>query len=144
MSMLFDGAGVLPYVVTEDSKIKVLLGKRAVKREYGKWSVFGGKKEPGETYVAAAARELREEAGIAASHGELVPLYKACVPFLFEYDIFSLDLKSIDVKVSLNWETSEYRWFDIDEAISLGDQLASYAQAELIELKKKRLCPKAD
>lgn len=46
---------------------RVLLGLKKRGFGAGKWNGFGGKVEAGETVEAAAERELREEAGIAAT-----------------------------------------------------------------------------
>ncbi len=46
----------------------ILMGKR---RDNGKWTVPGGHANPGESHHEAAARELKEESGIEADHGEL-------------------------------------------------------------------------
>jgi len=44
----------------------VLLARRAANPGAGLWSLPGGRVEPGETLVEAAARELMEEVGVAA------------------------------------------------------------------------------
>jgi 8-oxo-dGTP diphosphatase/2-hydroxy-dATP diphosphatase len=46
---------------------RILLGMKKVGFGAGRWNGFGGKVEKGETVEAAAARELKEEAGIEAS-----------------------------------------------------------------------------
>jgi 8-oxo-dGTP diphosphatase len=45
---------------------EVLLIQRASKLGYGRWSLPGGKQEPGETDLEAANRELLEETGVTA------------------------------------------------------------------------------
>ena len=62
------GCGVL----LESSEGKVLLQKRS---DTGDWCVPGGALEPGETYVEAATREVREEVGIEVSDLKLFGLY---------------------------------------------------------------------
>ena len=62
------GCGVL----VENQEGKVLLQKRS---DTGEWCVPGGALEPGETYVEAAAREVREEVGIEVSDLKLFGLY---------------------------------------------------------------------
>jgi len=50
-------------IVTADDG-RFLLVLRSEPPEAGRWSVPGGKAEPGETVEAAAAREVREETGV--------------------------------------------------------------------------------
>jgi 8-oxo-dGTP diphosphatase len=51
---------------------RVLLGRRLSAHGRGTWSFPGGKPEPGETPVATAIRELREETGLVARSGRVV------------------------------------------------------------------------
>ena len=51
---------------------RVLLGRRLCAHGRGTWSFPGGKPEPGETPVATAIRELREETGLVAHGGHVV------------------------------------------------------------------------
>lgn len=62
------GCGVL----VENQQGQVLLQKRS---DTGEWCVPGGALEPGETYIEAAARELREEVGIEVKDLKLFGLY---------------------------------------------------------------------
>ncbi len=54
---------VCTLVIINDGS-RVLLGMKKRGFGQGRWNGFGGKVRPGETIDAAAARELREEAGI--------------------------------------------------------------------------------
>lgn len=58
--------------VVRDAAGRVLLVLRANEPSRGKWSVPGGRIEPGETARAAAAREVREETGLDVEVGELL------------------------------------------------------------------------
>ena len=53
---------------------EVLLGLKKRGFGAGKYAGFGGKVEPGETTLQAAARELAEEIGIAATEADLQPV----------------------------------------------------------------------
>lgn len=55
-----------------DSDGRLLLVQRANPPSQGCWSIPGGRVEPGETLVAAAAREVAEETGLTVSIGHLL------------------------------------------------------------------------
>jgi ADP-ribose pyrophosphatase YjhB (NUDIX family) len=58
--------------VVTDADGRLLLIQRANDPARGRWSVPGGRVEPGETSEAAAAREVREETGLHVSVGRLL------------------------------------------------------------------------
>jgi len=68
---LIDSTLCLP--VRGDPPAEVLLGFKKAGFGAGKVTGFGGKVEPGETVVAAALRELAEEAGLSAAEDDLRP-----------------------------------------------------------------------
>jgi isopentenyl-diphosphate delta-isomerase type 1 len=57
------------FVIVVNKKGEILLSKRSMKKDTnpGKWEVMGGHNDLGESYVAAAKRELKEELGISSS-----------------------------------------------------------------------------
>ena len=59
-ALVFDGDG------------RVLLIERGKPPGEGRWTVPGGRLEPGETLAQAVAREVREETGLVAEVGPLV------------------------------------------------------------------------
>ena len=56
-------------LLREDNR--VLLGMKKRGFGAGKWNGFGGKLEPGETVVEAAAREVQEECGLTVNTTDL-------------------------------------------------------------------------
>lgn len=56
--------------VITDGDGRVLLVQRIDPPDAGRWSVPGGRVEPGETTAEAAAREVREETGLEVAVGD--------------------------------------------------------------------------
>ncbi len=84
---------------------RILLGLRSEKvGNSGLWAVFGGGVEPGESAIAAAQRELWEEAKIRCTW--LRPL-RATSRFHAFHGVISHE-----VTPTLNFENSDGRWFD--------------------------------
>jgi 8-oxo-dGTP diphosphatase len=55
--------------VVRDAAGRLLLVRRAKDPEAGRWTLPGGRVEPGETPAAAAAREVTEETGLVVAVG---------------------------------------------------------------------------
>jgi ADP-ribose pyrophosphatase YjhB (NUDIX family) len=58
--------------VVRDANGRLLLIRRGREPARGRWSLPGGRIEPGETAMQAAAREVREETGLVVEVGELL------------------------------------------------------------------------
>lgn len=58
--------------IIRDGQGRLLLVRRANPPEAGKWTLPGGRVEPGEDDTAALVREVSEETGLAADIGQLV------------------------------------------------------------------------
>jgi len=65
-------------LVTHDDR--VLLIRRGVEPEKGKWALPGGYMDAGETAESALRRELQEEVGLAITQCELMDVFPMLVP----------------------------------------------------------------
>ncbi|CAG4992395.1 unnamed protein product [Colias eurytheme] len=96
---------------------EILLGFK--KRGFGvnKWNGFGGKLEPNESIVEAAARELKEECCVDVRTGDLKNI--AHLEFTFEGEPTLMDVRvfSTDIFQGIPQETDEMRpkWFHCDQ-----------------------------
>jgi len=102
---------------------KILLLKRHPEDLHGgTWGAPGGGVEPGEKPVAAAARELLEEAGILVEAANLKPLgitYIKLPDLSYTLYLFHIQFDNKpEVAVSLD-ENTEAKWTTIDEALQL-------------------------
>jgi mutator protein MutT len=110
------GCGVL----IENDKGQVLLQKRS---DTGDWCVPGGALEPGETYIEATTRELREEVGIEVSDLRLFGLYSGDdrkIHYPNGDEVYSLSVIFITSSYTgtisdTDWEVLEHRFFGRDE-----------------------------
>lgn len=66
--------------IVTDPRGRLLLVRRAHDPEAGRWSLPGGKVEPGESATAATAREVAEETGLDVEVGEEVGTVRRPAP----------------------------------------------------------------
>ena len=88
---------------------RVLLARRApTTRNSGQWNFFGGGLDPGERPRKTALRELKEEAGIDATHQELIVLGEALTPN--KRNILFALLQDDEFAPILNGESTHWEW----------------------------------
>jgi 8-oxo-dGTP pyrophosphatase MutT (NUDIX family) len=115
------------------------------------WFTVGGGADPGESFAEAAARELREEVGIAADVSELGdPVWQRIADYGFagmrfrqkeEYFLLRVESSavSLDGMDHLERQTvAAYRWLSLDELESLAEPVKP---AELPSLLRRLLQP---
>lgn len=108
----------------------VLLVRRANPPDQGRWGFPGGRVEPGESYLAAALRELEEETGIAADAPELLTV----LDFIEHDGEGTLAHHFAMIAVRCRWisgeglaadDALEARWFSLAEIGALGSMASA-------------------
>lgn len=98
--------------VVRDERGRLLLIRRGHPPGEGLWSLPGGRVEPGESDVAAIARELREETGLRTEVGELIAVVAR--PGLGDvvYDIYEYAATPVGGTLRPGDDASDVRWVD--------------------------------
>ncbi|MBZ9749985.1 NUDIX domain-containing protein [Deinococcus sp. HMF7604] len=126
------GLSVGVSVLLQDEAGRVLLQRRG---DDGRWGTPGGRLNPGETFLAAAHRELHEETGLSCPGLTLLPLPDGLVDgpsFRHDYPsgqtVFMVGLRAWgilpaaaveDAAPDDSGETLELRWFALDDLPAL-------------------------
>lgn len=115
---------------------KVLLEKRAIEPELGKWSVIGGFIDFGEQPEQALIREVREEIACECKVGKLLGVLPANF-YKFKDETFSTLPIAYEIEVigtpKTSNEVSEVKWFSLNEL----PELAWGNQKDLLEKIRK-------
>jgi 8-oxo-dGTP diphosphatase len=115
-------------VVILDDDGRVLLVRRERDPERGRWSIPGGRVEPGETLVEAAAREAFEETGLQVAIG--AELWSLTVPVGDGrvYEVHDFAATVVSGRLTPGDDAGDARWVRPDEltALPLTADLAEY------------------
>lgn len=104
-------------VVVRDGRL--LLIRRATDPARGRWSLPGGRVEPGETTAEAVTRELREETGLLGECGALVGWVER-VSDQHHFVIIDFEVRVLDRGEPRPGDDADaVRWVPVDEVVAL-------------------------
>jgi len=107
------GAGIALFRKTING-YEIFLGKRCVKKGFGKWSIPGGGYEQKDnSFQCCASREFREEMGRTIPNGEILGLKTFNYPFFHWRTFIIFTAENMD-KCWLS-EFSEAKWIPINK-----------------------------
>lgn len=116
--------------VVHDGAGQLLLVRRANEPGRGRWSLPGGRVEPGESDASALVRELREETGLEVRAGSLVGSVQRPAP-AGTFVIFDYRAEVVGGRLLAGDDASEVAWVDratfdgLDSRGELVDELAA-------------------
>lgn len=111
---------------------KILLTKRNIFPEKGKWCLPGGHIGIGETASKSLKREVKEETGLELKKAKFIKYYDEFLPKLKTSAILLVFTGEIKGKEKTNNEVIEMKWFTKDEINNL--DIAFYHKNIIIEL----------
>jgi 8-oxo-dGTP diphosphatase len=98
--------------VVHDGAGRLLLIRRGTEPGRGRWSVPGGRCEPGETAAAAAVREVREETGLLVRPTALVGRVERPGPAGVVYVIDDVSCEVVGGTLAAGDDADDVRWVD--------------------------------
>jgi 8-oxo-dGTP diphosphatase len=90
---------------------KILLTKRSIPPEKGKWCIPGGHIDIGETALESTLRETKEETGLELKNPKFFGYYDEFLPEIYTHAILLIFYGSPEGKENHNDEVLEQRWF---------------------------------
>ncbi|GLW62290.1 NUDIX hydrolase [Actinomadura rubrobrunea] len=105
--------------IVRDQEGRLLLVRRARPPSAGRWSLPGGRVEPGETDVAAVVRELREETGLRVAVGPLVGSVERPGPDGVVYEIADYLATPVGGRLAAGDDAADVRWAAPEELLRL-------------------------
>jgi|GEM_PF-480869 len=101
--------------VIADTDGRVLLVKRRAAPQRGRWSIPGGRLEPGESFADAAAREVLEETGLRVAVGRELWRLRLPTGDGREFDIRDFAATVVGGALAAADDAVDARWFDPSE-----------------------------
>ncbi|HEY7043735.1 MAG TPA: NUDIX domain-containing protein [Nocardioidaceae bacterium] len=106
-------------VVVLDEAGRLLVVRRGHEPGRGRWSIPGGRVEPGESLEAAAAREVLEETGLTVSIGSVVGRVELAGVGADVYDVTDFAGVVVDGVAAAGDDAADLRWVSRSELDSL-------------------------
>ena len=98
-------------IITDDAG-RLLLIQRGHEPEEGRWSLPGGRVRPGESDLAAVAREVREETGLHVEPGRLIGAVERPAPGGAVFDIYDYAASISGGQLVAGDDAAHARWID--------------------------------
>lgn len=105
--------------LVHDAAGRLLVIRRATEPGRGRWSVPGGRCEPGETAAETAVREVREETGLTVAAGRLVGRVERPGPAGVVYEIADVACTVLGGELAAGDDAAAVRWVDAAELAGL-------------------------
>ncbi|GAC68200.1 NUDIX hydrolase [Gordonia soli] len=117
--------------IIRDTDGRFLLVQRRNPPQAGRWTVPGGKVEPGESFPAAVVREIREETGIDVTVGDEVWVVDIPDDRGGVFEVHDFVATPLTTSVTAGDDAADARWFGVEEMVDadLTDGLIDHLRA---------------